>query len=164
MKILSIDPGKSGAIVLSNYENGLSNVTIESFSMPVLKNKDYDIRRIAQIFLMDYDIIGVEDVHSIQGTSAKSNFQFGFGVGIINGMAEISMKPFIKVPPKTWQAISWGDIKRVKDPKINSFTAVHRLFPNINLKASERSKNAHEGIIDAILIGYYIWMKFYEKR
>lgn len=162
MKILSIDPGKAGAIVITDYSKGLIDVHIEAHAMPLLKNKkDYDIRAIRDIIVNSgAGMIITEDVHAIHGSSAASNFMFGFGVGLIRGMIETSGIPYQLVAPKTWQKDAWVGIKKVKDSKLNSQAAVHRLFPHINLKATNRSSKDHDGIIDAVLIGYYGYLRF----
>jgi len=162
MIIVSIDPGKTGAIVISNYTLGLNFVKVESFPMPLLKNgKDYDIRMIRNIIMSsNANLIITEDVHSIFGSSSSSNFMFGFGVGLIRGMIEISGIPYQLVSPKTWQKEAWVGINKVKEAKLNSQAAVHRLFPGVNLKATARSTKDHDGIIDALLIGYYGFLRF----
>jgi hypothetical protein len=162
MRILSIDPGKQGAFCYSDYSNGLSKVEITATTMPLLKNKkDYNIHEIKEIVRKSRaEIIIVEDVHSIHGSSSASNFVFGFGVGLIRGIVETSNIPYQLVPPKTWQKDAWVGISKVKDSKLNSQAAVHRLFPNVNLKATQRSTKEHDGIIDAILIGYYGYLRF----
>jgi hypothetical protein len=162
MKIISIDPGKNGAIVLSDYSKGIPN-QIESWKMPILKNgKDYDIRGISNLIssIENLSLIVTEDVHSIFGSSAKSNFIFGLGVGIIRALIECSNIPYLLVHPKTWQKEAWQGISKVKDAKKNSQSSVHRLFPHVNLKASSRCTTDHDGIIDAILIGYYAYLKY----
>lgn len=161
MIIVAIDVGKKGAIVIMNYTNGHPPM-IESHKMPMLKNdKDYDIRAIKDLILgSNADLIVAEDVHSIHMVSARSNFTFGFGVGIVRGMIETSNISYQLVSPKTWQKEAWQGIRKVKDPKLNSQAAVHRLFPNVNLKASARCTVDHDGIVDAILIGHYAYLKF----
>jgi hypothetical protein len=165
MIILSVDPGKSGAIVVTDYLLGLHNVKIQSHVMPLLKNgKDYDIRQIRDVILNSgAELILVEDVHSVHGSSSAGNFAFGFGVGLIRGMIEISNIPYQLVAPKTWQKEAWVGINKVKDAKLNSQAAVHRLFPGVNLKATARSVKDHDGIIDALLIGYYGYLRFNKK-
>lgn len=161
MKILSADPGKSGAIVICEWESSLL-LKFTKYKMPMLSNgKDYDIRQIRDIFYeQDYDMISIEDVHSIHGASANSNFQFGLGVGILRAMAEASDKPYHLIAPKDWQAIAWKGIVKTKDPKANSLCAVHRMFPKRDLTHSERATIPHNGIVDALLLNYATYMKF----
>ena len=52
------------------------------------------------------DIISVawlEDVHSIFGASAKSNFKFGYNLGWVTGLLTSSEIPIRRVTPKEWQ-------------------------------------------------------------
>jgi hypothetical protein len=42
-----------------------------------------------------------------------------------------------------------------RDCKKMSELAAKRLFPNVDLRATERCKISHDGIVDALLIAYY---------
>lgn len=162
MVILSIDPGKKGGIVISDYKDG-SLKDIKLFPMPLLKNKEYDLRTIKDIYKSHKDFVdfaAVEKVHSIAGSSAKSNFVFGTGFGIVLAFASFFEIPYLEVPPKTWQKVAWEGIAKVKDPKKNSDSARHRLFPNIDFTPTKRSTKPSDGLIDAALIGYYVYQKY----
>lgn len=162
MKILSIDPGKNGAIVVADYSKGIHEVKLESFKMPVQKNNDFDLKEIEKIFSArgKFNMCVMEDVHSIFGMSAKSNFQFGRIVGILEAHMSATGKPYSLVKPKDWQKISWEGIQKVKDPKKNSLAAAKRLFPGESFLATQRSTVPHDGIIDAVLISYYAFCKW----
>ena len=79
------------------------------------------------------------------------------------------------VQPKKWQSIWEGvPIQKVPtgkknkkgepmyktDTKATSLLAVQRLFPNIDLRASERCKIPHDGIVDALLMAEYCRRNF----
>lgn len=153
MLILGIDPGKKGAF--SCFDTEVREIVLES-PIPILSNGDYDITEILKFaYIKKWDHVFMEDVHSIFGSSAKSNFQFGRGVGILEAVITSTSRPFTLVKPKEWQKTAWQGIKLVKNPKANSLAAAKRLFPNNSFLATQRSKVPHEGLIDAALIAYY---------
>lgn len=53
--------------------------------------------------LNDIKHITIEDVHSLYGMSAKSNFTFGWNVGVVNTIPLISGLEIVHVQPKVWQ-------------------------------------------------------------
>jgi len=105
-------------------------------------------------------VVAIEDLHSIYGASAKSNFQFGLNNGYVIGVLETLKIEYIKVAPKKWQKEMWKDIEPVRnkgkvDTKATSLLAARLMYPNEQFLASSRSSVAHDGIVDAILIAHY---------
>lgn len=125
-----------------------------------------------------YDVhVVIEDLHSIFGTSAKSNFQFGVNNGLVIGLLQTVEFPYTKVSAKKWQKELWEGIRPVEilvpgktnkdgspkykvDTKATSLLAAKRLFPKETFLATERSKVPHNGIVDAVLIAEYCKRKF----
>lgn len=114
----------------------------------------------------------IEDLHSVYGSSAKSNFEFGKNNGLIIGMLQVAEIPFTKIGPKKWQKEMWQGIRPVEvlvkgkvnkdgspkkkvDTKATSLIAAKRLFPKETFLATERSKVPHNGIVDAVLIAEF---------
>jgi len=165
---IGIDPGQSGGIAI------IEESKISVFPMPILKDGNLDTEKIIQIFIYsdsnDIHIV-IENVHSIFGSSAKSNFSFGYGCGKLQGIIETLKIPYTKVDPKTWQKEMWqgvkpvlintgkktksGEIKYKTDTKATSLIACKRLFPNVDLRASDRCKKDNDGIVDSLLLALY---------
>lgn len=114
----------------------------------------------------------MEEIHAIFGSSAKSTFSFGQIFGILKGILVALEIPYHLVPPKAWQKEIWTNsdlvvsykvIKRngketnVKDinTKATSFNASRRLFPDVDLRRSERCKNLDDNKSDSLLIAEY---------
>lgn len=125
----------------------------------------------------------LEDLHSVYGTSAGSNFSFGFNCGATEMIIRTLGIPYQAVAPKAWQKEIWqsgdlveevsyekkikgqplvpkidkktGLIKKKTDTKATSLQAANRLFPGVLFLATERSKVAHDGIVDAVLLAEY---------
>lgn len=170
---IGIDPGKSGGIVLIDERN-----LISKWVMPKIGD-DIDIHQLHKTLssFQDYNVtIILEEVHSIYGTSAGSNFTFGFVCGAIEAIVISQHYKLIKVQPKIWQKEIWQTSeveykapkkakpgaedkkpsnRKVVDTKLTSLKACKRLFPYVDLRGSERSKVPHDGITDALLIAEY---------
>ena len=172
MVYLGIDPGKSGGLaIITDSDEIIVTAT------PVTKDNEIDIAQVnafIDFIITKYntDIQCVlEDVHSIFGMSAQSNFQFGRVLGVIEGILGSRSIPFIKVTPKVWQKEIWAGttpignatgkllksgLPHVKiDTKGTSLLVAKKLFPDVNLLATTRSKVAHDGIVDALLLAEY---------
>lgn len=156
MKVyIAIDPGILGFVSIINADGEF----IKAF--PLLKNnKCVDVVEISQT-LLDLSIyegrchVILEDVHSIFGSSAKSNFNFGWILGTIEGTLSTLGLPYTKVAPKTWQKVMHQGIPKKDDKKTMSFMACHRLFPTVNLKRTERCKNEDDNFADSLLMAEY---------
>lgn len=158
MKILGIDPGKQGGYCL--LEQGKKPVYGK---YPLLPNDEIDATGLFEtLSKLKPTHIFLEQVHSIFGTSAKSNFSFGKSVGITETVLFLMKKPLTMVKPKEWQKQVWTG-KMVKNPKINSLTTAMNLFPEESFLATNRSKVPHDGIIDATLIAYYGMLRLNRK-
>lgn len=181
---VGIDPGKSGGLA-TIFENG----DVEVEPLPVTDDNEIDVERLAAtlrgLFIQIRDLrpaepgkiyCVLEDVHSIFGMSAKSNFQFGRVLGILEGVLGATGTDFIKITPKVWQKEIWANTppistltgKNLKngtpqvkiDTKGTSLMVAKALFPDVNLLATKRSKVPHDGIVDALLIAEYCRRKF----
>jgi hypothetical protein len=166
---IGIDPGKNGGIFF------YSEITKNYIFKPIpLIGKEFDIQALSQIFtnIISENVYAViEDVHSIFGASAGATFDFGFGCGLLEGILVSHGIPYTKVQPKKWQAEMFEGIplqqkpsstgKTVqKDTKKMAEMAAKRLFPNIDLRMTEKCKKSHDGKVDALLICEYCKRNF----
>ena len=114
----------------------------------------------------------MEQVHPLFGSSAKSTFSFGEIYGLLRGLLIAGKIPYTLIPPKTWQKEIWttpdivssteivhrkdGDAKvRKIDTKATSINAARRLFPDVDLRKSERSKKPDDNKVDSMLMAEY---------
>jgi hypothetical protein len=168
---LGCDPGKQGAIVTIDS----SGEFIRKDLVP-LNGKDIDIHAFYKVFLDIKKIaddrnsiihVCLEDVRSIFGSSSKSNFTFGYVVGVLETIIVAHNLSYSKIAPKKWQENIWLSSEIEREPsktvngktkpgkiktKITSLKAAKRLFPDIDLRGTERSKIPHDGIVDALCI------------
>lgn len=168
--VCGIDPGKHGAIALLSVDSN----QLQFIKIPLLGTEINTGALCAALQAVAPQIISctMEDVHSIFGASAKSNFQFGRVNGILECALTAAGIPFDKVQPKAWQSVAWKPISQVKTPtgkvnkrngepmfkvdtKATSLRAANQLFPDEKFLATARSTVPHDGFVDAALIAYF---------
>ena len=159
---VGIDPGVTGGVAFL-HENGELELSV----IPKIKNK-VDYRELSRLLSgREGDVkVCIEDVHSIYGSSAKSNFSFGLIKGFKMGVCYTCDYVIELVPPKTWQKEIWTNADKVlksggkTDTKATSLMAAKRLFPNETFLKSKRAKKPFDGLYDAALIAEYCRRKF----
>lgn len=152
---IGIDPGKFGFVSIIDQDGKFVS------AFPLLKNnKVVDVNEIVNN-LFDLSIyednchIILEDVHSILGSSAKSNFHFGWIVGLIEGVISSLGISYTKIAPKTWQKQMHQGIPKNDNKKVMSFMACHRIFPTVDLRRTEKCKNEDDNFADSLLMAEY---------
>jgi hypothetical protein len=167
MKYIGIDPGTKGGFVVLDWDGKV----VDSLVMPMI-GKEYDVRIIVE-FLTEHreSHIFIENVKAVSGlpVSSTSSFNFGFGVGLLNGIIYALEIPFTKVAVPVWQKTMWEGVaiqKKTngkKDTKTMSTIAARRLFPTQSFLATERSRVPHEGLVDAALIAKHGYRSLTKK-
>jgi len=161
---VGIDPGAHGFFAI--YDTSTKEYSF--IEMPKI-GKFIDILGVSNIVKLlknHVAIVALEDVHSIFGVSAKSNWSFSAAAAIVETALVCHVIPYTKVQPKKWQKLMWEGIpvqKKlsstgktfVNDTKLMSKMAAKRLFPNIDLRRNERCKVEDDGKIDALLLVNY---------
>lgn len=144
---IGIDPGAKGAIcALLAKHNKVSfrNTTDDPLDLLTwfnALNTEFNLR-----------IIMIEDVHSIHGMSANSNFQFGWNVGEMNLLAKMSKVMHDRVTPKKWQKFV-GVKEKGKAIKQEVAEIAKRLYPNAQLHGPKGG--LLDGRSDALMIAHY---------
>jgi hypothetical protein len=182
MKVLGIDPGAEGGIAIVSAVEAVAEVmpvTERDHSTKRLKSgKAKQIREIdekelvAWIELRREDVVMavIEEPAMRPGQGFYSAFRFGLNAGIVQGVLSGLGIPYVKVPGNIWSAAFEHDVppvprgasaaekerrkRLVKDERKN---IVRRLYPDLDLRPTPRSKVAHEGMTDAVLIAHWAW-------
>jgi hypothetical protein len=165
---IGIDPGKQGAISVI-FDNDL----IRHWSMPLI-GKEYDIKTLTRIIegfskLQVYCVL--ESVHALFGSSANNTFEFGYGLGVLEGILTSHEIPYSKITPKIWQKLMFQGVPLITKPSSTGKTqktdtkkmaliAAQRIFPKETFLQSERCKKPHEGFVDACLMAEYARRNF----
>lgn len=152
-KIVGIDPGNTGAIVIMNEDN---HNDIETMVMPV-NDGQVDAKALADTFLeiaSEVKHAYVEEIYAVPTSGAHSMLNFGRGHGKIIGVLSALRIPHTLVRAQTWQKQMLGP-RKAGTTKAKAYEVASRMFPTVELKATERSTVPHTGIVDALLICEY---------
>jgi len=106
---------------------------------------------------VDLKVILIEDVHSIFGTSAKSNFNFGFNTGLVHGIARSTGVSVDLVTPKIWQKYI-GVKTKGKLIKKEVADICERLYPQVNVRGPRGG--LLDGLSDSLMIAHFAAHKY----
>lgn len=145
MIYIGIDPGKNGGIAVlhvlkNNQFVSVSTYVFDETTLIIILNevKNY------------YCKCTLEHVHAMPKQGVSSTFNFGMNFGFIQGVLRAYEIPYELVTPQKWKK----EFSCTSD-KNTSIEVCKRLFPGVNLKATDRCKKDHDGIAEALLIAEY---------
>lgn len=147
MIYIGIDPGKNGGIAVMHKisENGALWTSAYTYS------EDTVLRVAKECAELGEPIKCVlEKVNAMPGQGVTSMFNFGMNFGFIQGVLSANEISYELVPPQKWKKEF-----SVTGDKNTSIQVAKRLFPTINLKATERCKKEHDGMAEALLMAEY---------
>ena len=148
---IGIDPGKSGGIAIILEDE-------VKVTPMILAGKDVDVGAVAHwigYITNNYPttvIACIEKVHSMPKQGVASSFKFGFVTGVMHGIIRTLGIPLHMVTPQAWKKRILAGTPKDKDAAIDF---CRRVYPNVNLLATERSRVPHSGIADALCIAKY---------
>jgi len=148
--ILGIDPGLRGAIVGLDLKGGLVYKSL----LPV-KDKEIDVVKLKSMFDEAKPfMIFMEKVHALPMVGVSTTFKFGYVYGQLQATIRLIGAKLELVPPRTWQKIEIPEHFE-GSTKERASKACKALYPKLDLRATERSKKFHDGIVDAFFIASY---------
>lgn len=143
---IGIDPGQDGGYAIL-YEDG-------GMTYGVMDRDDFvhEMRMVGDEFHHDvYEAIAiVEQVNSMPKQGVASTFKLGKNAGHIEGVLEAFCIPYQLVVPRKWKA-EFG----LNSDKAKSCEVCKRLFPNVDLRRTERCRKDHDGMAEALLMAEY---------
>ena len=160
MAYLGIDCGLSGAIALvSDKETWVRSMP----TRPLGKGNWYDpsiifswLKQLSESYPTLF--AHVENV-GLHAPSARGLASMRDGYSIVIACLEILGIPYETTMAIKWQKEFWSKPKMPKgtkfDTKAASINTAKKLFPQISLKRTEKSKKDHDGFSDALLIAEY---------
>ena len=143
MIYIGIDPGKNGGIAC--MKDGCVGIDTIPYNDERLLRKLQDMYRNSTSC-----VCYLEHVHAMPKQGVSSTFNFGMNFGFIQGVLKAYNIPYELVTPQKWKK----EFSCTSD-KNTSIEVCKRLFPNVNLKATDRCKKDHDGIAEALLIAEY---------
>lgn len=148
MTYIGIDPGKSGALAVIKDGGVFVGPFDERTYIDVMRQCDPE-RTVACL----------EHVHSMPGQGVASVFKFGDNFGWIKGVLSALNIPFELVHPQKWKK----EFSATSD-KNTSIEVCRRLFPDVDLKRTERCKKDHDGCAEALLLAEYARRHFGREK
>lgn len=144
MIYLGIDPGKSGALAM---------IDGDSASVIPFDEKDYadNIRICAE----GGAVCCLEHVSAMPGQGVTSVFSFGENFGFIQGVLMANGVKYELVRPQKWKKEF-----SVTSDKNTSIAVCKRLFPEVSLRRTERSRKDDDGFAEALLMAEYARRNF----
>lgn len=154
-----IDPGLQGGYAMIEQNGVETHIVGKPLpTIPLTKTKrKYDHATISAIFsnLGDLNCYAVlEEQHAMPKQGVTSMFSIGYGFGLLKQCLVDFKIPHEVVRAKEWQK-EFGISGSKGNTKIQALRICRDLFPNLNLLATERSKQPHKGIVDAALIAEF---------
>lgn len=161
---IGVDPGQNGGIVV--LKNGKP---VKKLPTPVI-GSEFDYAYIRKFFLHYKKRNAVVYFEELQGRGggwgASQNFKMARCYEMIKShVSALGLRNY-EIKPKVWQdyvfkgtKIIWkkkaGAKKKSKDTKAMALAVCNKLFPSFDTRKNKRCSVPHDGIVDAILIGYY---------
>ena len=157
MIYIGVDPGKKGAFAIIYTDlSGRQHVDVFPWDDDVFVremvtwNGDFVAREGGGL------VACVEKVGAMPGQGVTSMFTFGHGFGYILGVLAALSIGVQLVPPGTWKK----EFSLVGKDKAASIEVCRRLFPGVNLRASEQCRKDSDGMAEALLMAEYARRKF----
>jgi crossover junction endodeoxyribonuclease RuvC len=151
MIYIGIDPGKKGGFAMIVDDPQGEYVKAFPWDDAVFIK---EMRRIGTRLTNTQGCVmaSVEQVNAMPGQGVTSMFTFGKSYGFILGVLEGLNIPFQTVRPREWKSM-FG----LNSDKQRSIEVCHRLFPDVDLKRTERCRTDSDGKAEALLIA--LWGK-----
>lgn len=157
MIYIGIDPGLDGGIAIKKPE-GIETVimpttTVKKASKSKRIIDNTGLKEIFEVFKSEECYATIEKQQAMtkqgvkQGVGAMVTLGMGYGA-LLQVLTDFEI-PFDVVRAQVWQkefGIANGDTKT------QALEVCRNLFPNLNLLATKRSRVAHKGLVDAVLI------------
>jgi hypothetical protein len=159
--VLGIDPGRKGALCLLSYDG-------EPYWIKDMPGSYADWRVLSQTLNHLPSIIhaACEDVHSLYGMSAKSNFQFGGLVKTVQTIVGMSLPMnclYEMIQPKKWQKDIGLVFPKGTEPKERKQLAYEHalsILPSIESDVRGSRGGLLDGRVDAFLIARSLWNRY----
>lgn len=151
MRILGIDPGAGGALVLLDTKT--NQLTVLDMPTVEIKRGQRMVNQVSAQLVAELlrghkiDHAVMEKVHAMPGQGVSSMFAFGRAAGVVEGVLSGLSLPTTLVPPQEWQKAM-----RVIGGKDGSRHRAMELFPE---QAPMFARKKDDGRADAALIAAY---------
>jgi len=151
---IGIDPGqKGGYAVIAKTETGQA-----VFAYP-WDDSFFAMEMASLMQMKEHGIVAaVEKVGARPGQGTVSMFNFGKSAGYIEGVLSALGIPYQLVPPNKWKK----EFSLIGQDKQASIVTCRKLFPELDLKRTERCRTDNDGKAEATLLAEYARRHFGE--
>ena len=151
---IGIDPGqKGGYAVIAKSETGQA-----VFAYP-WDDSFFAMEMASLMQMKEHGIVAaVEKVGARPGQGTVSMFNFGKSAGYIEGVLSALGIPYQLVPPNKWKK----EFSLIGQDKQASIITCRKLFPELDLKRTERCRTDSDGKAEATLLAEYARRHFGE--
>lgn len=140
MIYIGIDPGKNGSLAILNDEADVKLVPFDRrkylLALSVLSFKDCKCC--------------LEHVGAMPGQGVTSMFSFGENFGWLEGLLDAFGISYELVRPQKWKKEF-----SITGDKNSSIAVCRRLFPDVDLKRTDRCRKDDDGMAEALLLAEY---------
>lgn len=140
MKFVGIDPGKAGFAAVIQEDGTVRSAPFSEHGYAILFESLLNERTFAIL----------ERVHSSPQMGVTSSFSFGQNFGFIQGLLTANRISYELVLPNKWKRF-FG----CTADKNTSIAVAQRLFPDVDLRATDRCRKPHDGKAEALLMAEY---------
>lgn len=139
MIYIGVDPGKSGGIAW--IQDGRKSTVAYS---------DEALLNLCRQAGGEECICCLEKVSAMPKQGVTSMFNFGVSFGFIKGVLTAFEMPYQEIPPQKWKKEY-----SLNSDKQNSIAVCKKLFPDVNLKRTDKCRVDHDGMAEALLMAEY---------
>jgi len=151
---IGVDPGaKGGYAVIAKTETGQA-----VFAYP-WDDSFFAMEMVSLMQMKEHGIVAaVEKVGARPGQGTVSMFNFGKSAGYIEGVLSALRIPYQLIPPAKWKK----EFSLIGKDKQASIVTCRKLFPELDLKRTERCRTDSDGKAEATLLAEYARRHFGE--
>jgi crossover junction endodeoxyribonuclease RuvC len=143
--VVGIDPGLKGGVAAVGGDEPMA------LPMPI-SGGEVDGGELARLLRkLQPGLIVIEKVHSMPGQGVRSMFAFGYGLGIVVGVAEGLTIPVRWVTPQAWKKLILAGTAKDKNSAI---TFARQAYPEVNLVPG-KARTPKDGLAEALCIAEY---------
>jgi len=157
MRYIGIDPGAKGALCLLDPSCEPLFIDLD----PKKQAAHTIVTTLKHAPYMKGAKVALEDIHSLPGMSAKSNFTFGGMFWRIKTILECVPLTYELVQPKVWQkavgAPTRKSLENKKDLKVAIAELAQKYYPKAELHGPKGG--LLDGRSDALMIAHYLKLK-----
>ena len=165
--IIGIDLGKLGGICIQEDNSFTTMVMPETYVELSNLIKEFSRKKFS-LDKLEFEgcLVVFEELHGIFSASKSSTWSLAEQSGALIGICTALGLPFKAVPPKEWQQEMFQGLPPIRkatgstDTKAMALVACKRLFPDVKVLMTSRSKVPHNGVVDAVLLSEYGRRKF----